>query len=235
MKNLKLLLSLGILAVSVSIFLLWLTLNKFTFIFSVAAYGYPQNWGFVALNLVLLGAFVLFIKFRGRITRFPSSVYLAFLVALYVEMYGFPLTMYFFLWLFGFSSPGNLWYLLTAITGKGVFTLIFYDVLLPISNTLILIGLFLIIFGWGKTFKAKGQLVTTGIYSHIRHPQYLGFLLITLGINVLWVTLSTLVLWPVLAVLYYRLAKKEEKGLGEKFGEEYDRYKSRVPMFLPRF
>jgi len=104
MSRLKLLLSSVVLALLVSILLFWLAWNRFTLIFSVAAYGYPQNLGYVALNLILLGIFVLFIKFRGRMARLPASAYLAFLIALYVEMYGFPLTMYFFLWLFGDNS-----------------------------------------------------------------------------------------------------------------------------------
>ena len=101
-------------------------------------------------------------------------------------------------------------------------------------NIIILIGVFLIVFGWRRIYGAKGQLVTTGIYGHVRHPQYLGFLLITLGMNVLWITISTLLLWPILAVLYYRLAKEEDKKMEDTFGEEYRKYKHMVPMFIPR-
>jgi len=92
----------------------------------------------------------------------------------------------------------------------------------------------LIIFGWSRIFKAKNKLVTTGIYSYVRHPQYLGFLLLTFGIDFLWPTFSTLILWPILALLYYRLAQEEEKTLEEKFREEYKEYKNKVPMFIPR-
>jgi protein-S-isoprenylcysteine O-methyltransferase Ste14 len=107
-------------------------------------------------------------------------------------------------------------------------------VIVPISNVIILTGMLLIIFGWRKIFRAKNQLATTGIYSYVRHPQYLGLLLITLGMNVLWVTFSTLLLWPVLAFLYYRLAKEEDKQVEEKFGEEFLKYKKTVPMFIPK-
>jgi len=99
---------------------------------------------------------------------------------------------------------------------------------------IILIGILLIIFGWRKIYGAKGQLVTTGIYGHVRHPQYLGFLLLTLGMNVLWIAISTLLLWPILAILYYRLAKAEDKELEERFGEEYRKYKCMVPILIPR-
>ena len=93
--------------------------------------------------------------------------------------------------------------------------------------------MFLIVFGWSRIFKAKTALAITGIYAHVRHPQYLGFLLLTLGINFLWTTFSTLTLWPILALLYHRLAEEEEKGMAEKFGEEYREYRNTVPMFIP--
>jgi len=204
-----------------------------SFVFSIAAVGYPENWVYVMLNLILLCLFVVFIKFRRRAARLPASVYLAFIVALYIEMYGFPLTMYVMMWLLGYNNPGNLWYFLVELTGKDFFVSIFLGLLLPISNIIILVGIFLIAFGWKKIFRTEGKLVTTGIYGHVRHPQYLGFLVLTMGINVLWLTISTIILWPILAILYYRLAKEEEKRLEEKFGEEHKKYKSKVPMFIP--
>ena len=92
----------------------------------------------------------------------------------------------------------------------------------------------LIISGWKKIYNAEGQLITTGIYGYVRHPQYLGILLLTLDINVQWITIPTLLLWPVLATLYYRLAKEEDKELEERFGEEYRKYERNVPMLMPR-
>jgi protein-S-isoprenylcysteine O-methyltransferase Ste14 len=229
----KSLLSLVLLGVAVSLFSVWLAMNQITFVFSVAAVGYPQNWGYVALNFILLSLFLLFIKFRRKAARLPSSAYLAFIVALYIEMYGFPLTMYFFSWFLGYENVATLWYFLVGVTGIDQFVSIYLSVVLPISNIIILTGMFLIVFGWSRIFRAKDTLVTTGIYAHVRHPQYLGFLLLTLGINFLWTTFSTLILWPILALLYYRLAKEEEKDIEAKFGEEYREYRRRVPMFIP--
>jgi protein-S-isoprenylcysteine O-methyltransferase Ste14 len=229
----KSLLGLVLLGMAVSLFSVWLAMNQITFIFSVAAIGYPHNWGYVALNFILLSLFLLFIKFRRRVALLPSSVYLAFIVALYIEMYGFPLTMYFFSWFLGYENVATLWYFLVGLTGHDLFVSIYLGVILPISNMIILTGMFLIVFGWSRIFKAKDALVTTGIYAHVRHPQYLGFLLLTLGINFLWTTFSTLILWPILALLYHRLAKEEEKDMEAKFGEEYREYKNKVPMFIP--
>jgi protein-S-isoprenylcysteine O-methyltransferase Ste14 len=231
--RLKYLLGLILLAVLMSLFSVWLAMNQISFIFSVAAVGYPKNWGYVVLNAILLSLFLLFIKFRRKAARLPSSVYLAFIVALYIEMYGFPLTMYFFAWFLGYENVVSLWFLLVGLTGKDLFVSIFLGVILPISNMIVLAGIFLIVFGWSRIFGAKDQLVTTGIYGRVRHPQYLGFLLLTLGINFLWPTFSTLILWPILALLYYRLAREEEKEIEKKFGEDYREYKNTVPMFIP--
>jgi len=207
---------------------------QITIIFSVAAVGYPQNLIYVVLNFILISFFIVFIGFRKKLARLPASVYVAFVVALYIEMYGFPLTMYFFTWALGSSSVSTLWYFLTIITGEKLFYALFMGIIVPISNVIIISGILLVIFGWSKIFRAKNQLVKTGIYNHVRHPQYLGFLMITLGMNVLWVTLSTLALWPVLVFLYYRLANEEDKQMQEKFGKEFDEYKENVPMFIPK-
>ncbi len=232
--KLKSILGLAVLVIFVSVLVFWFAEHQITLIFSIAAVGFPHNLTYVILNFILLGLFVLLIGIRKKIARLPASIYLAFIVALYIEMYGFPLTMYFFSWAFGSGSVATLWYLLTALTGEKLFISIFMGVIVPISNIIIITGMLLVIFGWKRIFDAKNQLVTTGIYAHVRHPQYLGFLLITLGMNVLWVTFSTLALWPLLAFLYYRLAKEEDKQIEKKFGEEFLKYKENVPMFIPK-
>lgn len=230
----KSLIGLVFLTILVSLLVFWFAENRISLIFSVAAQGYPHNWGFVILNMILLCLFILFIPFRKKIARLPSSIYLAFIIALYIEMYGFPLSMYIISWFFGFENPGNLWYLIITVIEKELFVSIFLGIILPISNIIILTGILLVILGWRRVFRSKGKLVTTGIYQYVRHPQYLGFLLITMGINVLWITFSTLILYPFLIILYYRLAKKEEKEMEDQFGEEYFKYKQKVPMFFPR-
>ena len=236
MRKLELI-SLILLALLLSLVLVWLSVRytfSLAFPLSYLPHRFPADWGFVILNIILFSLFILFIRFRRRVTRLPSSIYLAFMVALFTEMYGFPLTMYILTWLFGSTFPGCLWYPLAVLTGEDLFTSIFLGFILPVSNMIILIGILLIIFGWRKIYRAKGQLVTTGIYGHVRHPQYLGFILFTLGMNILWIAISTLLLWPILAILYYRLAKREDKELEERFGEEYRKYERMVPRLIPR-
>jgi len=148
-------------------------------------------------------------------------------------MFGLPLTMYVFMGVFGFTEIYSIEFLLTQAMGQEI-SFYIHHVLFPISKIIMGIGILLVIYGWKQIFQGKGNLVTTGLYSYIRHPQYLGFLLITLGMNVQWLTIIMLALWPVLVILYKRLSKTEEKEAEEKYGEEFLKYKRAVPGFIPR-
>ena len=187
----------------------------------------------VAINVIFFGLFVLTLQFRRKVARLPSSVYLAFTIAFFAEMFGLPLTMYVFMGVFGFTEIYSIEFLLTQAMGTEI-SFYIHHVLFPISKIIMGIGILLVIYGWKQIFQGKGNLVTTGLYSYIRHPQYLGFLLITLGMNVQWLTIIMLALWPVLVILYKRLSKTEEKEAEEKYGEEFLKYKRAVPGFIPR-
>jgi len=196
----------------------------------MSEYGYG-DWTLMLFNIAFFSLFILFLPFQKKMTRLPTSIYLAFIAALYTEMYGFPLTIYILSWLFGYQNPltHTEGHILSGIIGENIFFSLFH----PLSIMMMAIGLFLIFFGWQQIHGRSRQLVTEGIYAYMRHPQYLGILLLTLGMLVQWITFPTALMWPILATLYYRLARKEEKEMENQFGEMYRQYKAKVPMFLP--
>jgi protein-S-isoprenylcysteine O-methyltransferase Ste14 len=191
------------------------------------------NWWGVAIWIVLYGIFFAFLPFYKRSRRRPASVYLAFVVAFALEMFGVPFSMYAIAGVLGRMLPeGVLWgHTLSDVIGLwGMY----------VGLIVSLIGVLLVVLGWKEIYRhywrqetGEGRLVTGGIYRHIRHPQYTGFFLITFGILCEWATLPLLVMWPTLLVVYYRLARKEERDMEQEFGAAYRRYKARTGMFLP--
>jgi protein-S-isoprenylcysteine O-methyltransferase Ste14 len=193
-----------------------------------------NQWLLVTANVIFFTLFMLTLQYRRKLTKLSNSVYVAFIIALYAEMFGFPLTMYILMGVFKIPDVYNLEFLLTQVMGEQQFYIIFHYYIFPASQIIMGIGMLLVIYGWKDIYSGKGKLVTTGIYRYTRHPQYLGFLLITLGLNVWWLTFITLALWPVIIIVYYKLAKTEEKEAAEEYGEEYLEYERRVPGWIPR-
>jgi methanethiol S-methyltransferase len=154
-------------------------------------------------------------------------------------MYGFPLTIYFLSgWLanrfpnadpFSYSA-GQLWHTFFGLKGASLL----YSVYL-LSYILIAGGFILIAWAWRVLHEAQrnNQLAQTGPYAGIRHPQYTGFILVMLGLLLVWPALSTAVMFPILVIVYVRLAQFEEKVALEEFGDEYRRYMSTTPAFFP--
>ena len=103
-----------------------------------------------------------------------------------------------------------------------------------LGGLIMLVGLIIMSRAWKQIHKANGELVTSGIYDRVRHPQYFGLFLITVGMLIQWPTIVTLVMWPILMFMYYRLARREEKEMEDRFGEKYATYRRNVPMFVPR-
>jgi methanethiol S-methyltransferase len=199
------------------------------------AYGL---WSLVIVNSVIfIGfAFTFFKPHTGRDWRSFG----AFLVALFAEMYGFPLTIYVLSgWLQG-RFPNIDWFshdaghLLEMIFGfqanphAGPFHVL--------SFLFIGAGFLLISVGWKVLYQGQRQdrLVTTGVYRYVRHPQYVGFILVMFGFLLQWPTLFTLAMFPVLVFMYVRLARVEEGAAAAEFGTLYERYRRDVPGFVPR-
>ncbi len=192
------------------------------------------TWWAVAVWAALFGAFLLFVPFYRKADRRPAGVFLGFVVAFALEMFGAPLSLYFVLWAFGKSLPeGVLW----GHTLSGRFGMAGHYVYLAF----VLVGAVLVVGGWARIHReywskeeGQGRLVAEGLYRYVRHPQYTGFLLVSLGVLFEWATIPLLILWPILASMYVRLARKEETEMEERFGDEWRAYKARTGMFLPR-
>ena len=202
------------------------------------AYGL---WSLVIINSLVFIIFAFsFAKPQSRRDWRSFGAFSAFLVALFTEMYGFPLTIYLLSGWLSSRFPGvdfmshDAGHLLEVMFGwksnphLGPFHLL--------SAIFIGGGFWLLASAWRVLYAAQRahRLATTGAYARIRHPQYIGFVLIMTGFLVQWPTLVTLVMYPVLVVMYAFLGRREEKEMLAQFGDAYRRYMRAVPAFIPR-
>jgi len=200
-------------------------------------YGYG-NWLIV---IVLSGSFIWFaydaFKPKTGIDWQSFGAFSAFIIALFTEMYGFPLTIYLLSsWLgnrfpqINFShNSGHLWEDLLGNTGDPHFSILHI-----LSYVLIIGGLILISASWKMLYQATKEqtIARTGPYKYIKHPQYVGFVIIIFGFLMQWPTLPTLIMAPILIIMYIRLARKEEKDVLQKYPQYRDYFK-KTPAFLP--
>lgn len=202
------------------------------------AYGL---WSLVILNSAVFIIFA-FSFAKPLTTRDWRSfgAFSAFIVALFTEMYGFPLTIYLLSGWLQSRYPGVDWlthdagHLLEMLFGWkanphfGPFHLL--------SFVFIGGGFWLLAAAWKVLYAAQRErtLATTGPYARIRHPQYVAFVLILFGFLLQWPTLLTLAMFPVLVFMYVRLARREEREVAAGFGVEYERYAARVPALIPQ-
>ena len=202
------------------------------------AYGL---WPLVIINAAIFIIFALsFYKPRTARDWRSFGAFSAFLVALFTEMYGFPLTIYLLSGWLGSRYPGiellshNNGHLLQTLLGwKGD---PHFSPLHLLSNGLIAGGFFLLSAAWTVLYQAQRahQIATNGPYARVRHPQYMGFILIMTGFLIQWPTIITLIMFPILVWMYVRLARREERESLAEFGEEYAAYEANTPAFLPR-
>ncbi len=203
------------------------------------SYDYGM-WLLVIVNsaVILLFAFS-FYHPKSKLDWRAFGAFSAFVIALFTEMYGFPLTIYLLSgWLTSqfpdvdiFSHhAGHLWWVIFGGSSDP-----HGDPFHLLSNLLILGGLLLIAEGWRLLYAAQKQqrMANGGVYARIRHPQYTGFIIIMTGFLLQWPTLPTLLMFPVLLWVYRRLARHEEQESLKRFGEQYERYMAKVPAFIP--
>ena len=204
----------------------------------------PQGYGLWALVFINAAVFIIFAFsfYKPKTSRDWRSfgAFSAFIIALFTEMYGFPLTIYLLSgWLasrypglnLDAHNTGHLWNTLLGLQGDPHFN--FLHIL---SEILIVAGFILISAAWKVLYSAQktGQVATTGPYSFLRHPQYIGFILIMLGFLFQWPTILTAIMFPILVFMYTRLAKREEKDALAEFGDTYAAYQKNTPAFFPR-
>ena len=178
--------------------------------------------GLIIVNIVIVLAFFALLPYR-RSTKSDwksKGTFIAFVIALMTEMFGWPLFIFLLSPLFDipkiapeyFRSIGH-W---VALVGTGIS----------------FFGLILIAVGWKQIHKAE-SIVKNGLYKYIRHPQYTGIFLFTFGWILHWPSIITLFIWPILLLAYYWLARFEEKMAIEDFGEEYKIYMQHSKRFIP--
>lgn len=202
------------------------------------AYGL---WSLVIINSLVFIIFAFsFAKPQSKRDWRSFGAFSAFLVALFTEMYGFPLTIYLLSGWLQTRFPGidflshDAGHLLEVLFGWksnphfGPFHIL--------SSVFIVGGFWLLAKSWNVLYAAQREhrLATGGPYARIRHPQYVGFVLIMFGFLLQWPTILTVVMFPLLVVMYGYLARREEADMEAQFGKPYREYAARTPRFIPR-
>ena len=203
-----------------------------------SAYGL---WSLAVINSLVFMIFAFsFARPRTSTDWRSFGAFSAFLVALFTEMYGFPLTIYLLSGWLANRLPGvdflshDAGHLLEMMFGWkanphfGPFHIL--------SNVLIFGGFWLLASAWKVLYDAQrsNRLATSGPYARMRHPQYTAFVLIMTGFLLQWPTLVTLAMYPILVFMYAHLARKEEAEMLDRFGGEYAAYANRTPRFFPK-
>lgn len=200
------------------------------------------NWWLVAAYVVVVGLFLYGVLRPRKSSQWKSAgIAQAWVIALYAEMYGLPLTAYLVMGWLGHSVAdaethfnGHLWPFLFGLQGTSLQLAQLWTTI--IGQSMIVVGALIATIGWRQIYHAarSGQMAESGIYRFIRHPQYTGFFLFLIGSVLNWPTIPTLITLPIISWVYVRLARSEEQDAIRQFGARYENYMARTGRFFPR-
>src|SRR5919106_1245531 len=197
------------------------------------------NWPAVVATSVFFLVFVFFLTRPRRPKEWKGAgLTAAFFISLFTEMFGIPLTIYLLAPVLGVEPAifgmheSHLWAYFLSRAGVMPLAAGVYLVM-AVSTALLILGFILVALGWKRVYRGRGSLVTTGLYARLRHPQYLGLILMIIGFLIMWPTILTIVLAPFLIGRYILLAREEDRELEREFGEGFKRYRERVDGFIP--